>query len=491
MSCILNKKGASEMGSIIRPFLFLVSLVGIIGGVFYGKTIVNFLESEPPFIESVSIPEGVGVAGAEIILRVRDDGAGVDEVVVRAQQHGIETELLRQSLGGVSGKEFRIALDGEGGRFREGKLDLLVRAFDRSFWSNRDELELSLGVDYQSPKLEVITTQHNARVGGAQLLVYRASDGNLVESGIRVGDSFFRGYPAKQLDAALTEPDLYAVIYAVPFRGRAMSRYKIFAEAKDRSGNLSKESFYSKEAPARVSTQQVTVSSACLQGKVAEAFRASENILREAVGEGELERIRSLPELEARSEQFRLVSEQLRMFDSAHLAELTKSSSVPTFDRQPFQKQQGVVRYAHQQKLSFVANGEPLSERWHRGYFYRLPSGSPEVVAASGGAVAFVEQLESYGTVVGIDHGLGVFSVYGDLEQVQVTAGDEVQGGSVLGMSGRGVLDCERGALFQVRVQGVPVEPAEWLSAQWYSGHITRKVASAKRLLGLAIPVSF
>ena len=491
MSYILNKKGASEMGSIIRPFLFLVLLMGVVGGVFYGRTIMNFLESESPFIESVFIPDGLGAEGSEIILRVRDDGAGIDEIVVRAQQYGMETELLRQSLGGVSDKEFRIPLDGEGGRFREGKLELLVRAFDRSFWSNRDEVELSLVVDYQSPKLEVITTQHNARIGGAQLLVYRASDSNLVESGVRVGDSFFKGYPAKQLDVALAEPDLYAVIYAVPFRGRSASRYEIFAEAKDRAGNLTKTSFYSKEAPARVSSQQVTVSNACLQGKALEVFRSSENILREAVGEGELERIGSLSDHEARSEQFRLVSEQLRMFDSAHLAELTKSSGELTFEPQPFQKQQGVVRYAHQQKLSFVVNDEPLSEIWHRGYFYRMRPGSPEVVAASDGTVAFVEQLGTYGTIVGIDHGLGVFSVYGDLEQVQAEVGDEVQEGSVLGMSGQGVFGCERGALFQVWVQGVPVEPAEWLSAQWYSGHITRKVASAKRLLGLATPVSF
>ncbi|MGA1192011.1 MAG: murein hydrolase activator EnvC family protein [Bdellovibrionota bacterium] len=479
------------MGGVIRPFLFLVSLVGIVGGVFYRGTLVNFLESEAPFIESVFIPEGIGVEGAEIILRVRDDGAGIDEIVVRAQQHGIETELLRQSLGGVSEQEFRIPLDGEGGRFREGKLDLLVRAFDRSFWSNGDEVELSLVVDYQTPKLEVITTQHNARVGGAQLLIYRASDGDLVESGVRVGDFFFRGYPARQLDAALTEPDLYAVIYAIPFRGRAVSRYKISAEAKDRSGNLSKISFYSKEAPARVSTQQVALSNACLQGKVSEVFRSSENILREAVGDGELERIRSLPGLEASSEQFRLVSEQLRMFDSAHLAELTKISGVLTFERQPFQKQHGIVRYAHQQKLSFTTNGKALSELWHRGYFYRMRPGAPEVVAASGGTVAFVEELGTFGTVVGIDHGLGVFSIYGDLQQVQVKAGDEVEGESVLGFSGQGVFGCERGTLFQVRVQGVPVEPAEWLSAQWHTGHITRKVASAKRLLGLATPVSF
>jgi len=488
------KKLSTEIGGIVRPLLLLVFLFASgIGALLYGKDVIGFLEKQPPLIEPVYVPDGIGREGAVLTLQIQDSGAGIDAFVVRASQYGIESELKRESLEGAATREIQIPLDGIDGKFREGELRISVRAFDRSLWSNRGELELNLMVDYQSPELQVVTTQHNARVGGAQLLVYRAKDENLVESGVKVGRYFFKGYPARHLDPVFASSDLFAVIYAVPFHGDAGQRYSLVAQAKDQAGNITNVEFYSKESAARVSSQQVPLSALCLRGQVSDIFFSSETILREAVGDAEIERIAALSDdqLQKSSSQFRLVSEQLRMFDSAHLAELTRESAPISFGMKAFQRQSGTVRHAHQQKLSFVTGSSLVGELWHSGYFYRPRGDKPEIVAASAGIISFIEELGTYGTVIGIDHGLGLFSLYGSVEEVAVKPGDAVEGGDMLGVAGRGALGCERGALFELRVQGVPVEPAEWLSEKWFHGHISRKVASAKRLLGLAAPRSF
>jgi septal ring factor EnvC (AmiA/AmiB activator) len=85
------------------------------------------------------------------------------------------------------------------------------------------------------------------------------------------------------------------------------------------------------------------------------------------------------------------------------------------------------------------------------------------VRAVHEGTVAFAGPFTGYGNLVIIDHGANTYSLYGQLEGVSVTRGARIDRGQPLGVSGHGMLIGIPAAYFEMRVDGKPVDPLEWL----------------------------
>ncbi len=80
-----------------------------------------------------------------------------------------------------------------------------------------------------------------------------------------------------------------------------------------------------------------------------------------------------------------------------------------------------------------VLNGQPGSP--HTGVDFPVPTGTP-VHAAQAGRVVLAEELYFPGNTVLIDHGLGVYTLYGHFSEIDVKPGDLVEKGAVLGKVG-------------------------------------------------------
>lgn len=78
--------------------------------------------------------------------------------------------------------------------------------------------------------------------------------------------------------------------------------------------------------------------------------------------------------------------------------------------------------------------------------------------ATAAGRVVFGGDVPGVGLVVIVDHGRRTHSVYGRIEAVGVEPGDYVDAGQALGEAEAGVF------YFEVRRQGRPVDPLEWIS---------------------------
>src|SRR5688572_3180736 len=84
------------------------------------------------------------------------------------------------------------------------------------------------------------------------------------------------------------------------------------------------------------------------------------------------------------------------------------------------------------------------------------------VRAVHDGTVAFVGPFTGYGNLVIVEHAAQTFSLYGQLGAAQVERGTRVERGQVLGTAGR-ILAGIPGMYFEMRVDGTPVDPLEWL----------------------------
>ena len=80
-----------------------------------------------------------------------------------------------------------------------------------------------------------------------------------------------------------------------------------------------------------------------------------------------------------------------------------------------------------------VLNGQAGSP--HGGVDFPAVTGTP-VHAAQSGRVALAQELFFSGNTVVVDHGLGIYTFYGHLSEIDVKVGDALQSGQVLGKVG-------------------------------------------------------
>jgi septal ring factor EnvC (AmiA/AmiB activator) len=86
--------------------------------------------------------------------------------------------------------------------------------------------------------------------------------------------------------------------------------------------------------------------------------------------------------------------------------------------------------------------------------------GAP-VEAVHEGTVAYADRFRGYGLMVVLDHGGKHHTLYAHLADLRVQAGQRVAAGQVLGSVGSGMEG--PGLYFEVRFQGRPEDPGEWL----------------------------
>ena len=98
------------------------------------------------------------------------------------------------------------------------------------------------------------------------------------------------------------------------------------------------------------------------------------------------------------------------------------------------------------------------------GIEVEVPLRSP-VHAVHEGTVAFAAPFTGYGTLVIVDHGGEAYSLYGHLLGATAEVGAVVDRGAVVGESGLGPAGAPA-AYFELRIDGRPVDPLQWLRSQ-------------------------
>lgn len=84
------------------------------------------------------------------------------------------------------------------------------------------------------------------------------------------------------------------------------------------------------------------------------------------------------------------------------------------------------------------------------------------VRAVHGGTVAHAAPFLGFGTLVILDHGDNAFTLYGHLQGAAVQEGARVERGAIVGRAGRNPAGDEV-VYFEVRIDGRPVDPVQWL----------------------------
>lgn len=102
-----------------------------------------------------------------------------------------------------------------------------------------------------------------------------------------------------------------------------------------------------------------------------------------------------------------------------------------------------------------------------QGFHYGVDFGGGALLAIyapAPGRVVFAGPMDVRGNATFIDHGWGVYTAYYHQEEIYVQAGDLVQPGQIIGIVGKSGRVSGPHLHWEVWVNGVPVEPLDWLS---------------------------
>jgi murein DD-endopeptidase MepM/ murein hydrolase activator NlpD len=80
--------------------------------------------------------------------------------------------------------------------------------------------------------------------------------------------------------------------------------------------------------------------------------------------------------------------------------------------------------------------------------------------------------ISIYGQAVILDHGQGIFSLYGHLSSLGVKRGEQLARGAAVGASGQTGRAGGDHLHFSVLASGTFVSPAEWLDAHWIADNV-------------------
>jgi len=107
-------------------------------------------------------------------------------------------------------------------------------------------------------------------------------------------------------------------------------------------------------------------------------------------------------------------------------------------------------------------NGQLKS--FHRGTDFRAPVGK-SIMAANTGTVKLAKELFYSGNIVIIDHGTGIFSLYAHLSRIDVVAGQYIEKGQQIGLSGATGRVNGPHLHWGIKVNGTYVDPLQFLGA--------------------------
>mgnify|MGYP007083464284 CR=1 FL=1 len=107
-----------------------------------------------------------------------------------------------------------------------------------------------------------------------------------------------------------------------------------------------------------------------------------------------------------------------------------------------------------------VAHGNP---RYFGGIDWAVPTGTPIRAAADGKVIKASADNTGYGNHIRVQHADGYMTLYGHLQDYAVGVGAVVKAGDVIGRSDNTGNSTGPHLHFEVRLNGVPVDPAPML----------------------------
>jgi murein DD-endopeptidase MepM/ murein hydrolase activator NlpD len=347
---------------------------------------------------------------------------------------------------------------------QSGTARLLVQASRPVLYGLRQassESVRDLNVRLEAPRVEVLSMFQYVNQGGAEFVVYRATPSD-VESGVRVGDLTYTGFPGAGvgIKAGDTRVAFFALLHNQD-PGAPMTVY-----ARDAAGNEAVAPLDHRVFPKPFAHSRIEIDDRFLQRVVPAIASATPDMALSTAP----------PDLVA---SFLKINGDLRRRNDQTLIDLSQKTTPEMIWKEAFQPLGNAkVEAKFADSRTYMYQGKEIDHQVHLGFDLAVTMHIP-VVASNRGVVVYAGNLGIYGNCIVLDHGLGVQSLYGHLSAIDVKVGQTVNKGQEMGRSGMTGLAGGDHLHFTMLVDGHPVNPVEWWDPKWMQDRVFRKISAA------------
>jgi murein DD-endopeptidase MepM/ murein hydrolase activator NlpD len=349
---------------------------------------------------------------------------------------------------------------------RATNLKITILATDKSKWNffqgNSVVKVINVKVDYKRPDVNILSNSYSITRGGSALVVFQVKDESLKGFYVEAGGKQFKAQPYK-------EDGYYATLIAWPFNKENFTANIV---ALDMAGNkrIAHIPLYVMAKNYKVSW--IEAKDKFIDGKISDLIDTEPKYST----------------IDNRLEKLRAVNETMRLENEEVIHELSKNVSDEVLDGwkikkfYPLKNAAKVASFGDERHYYYEEREHEVSHSYHVG-LDMASTKMAKVMSSNPGKVVFAEYNGIYGNMPMINHGMGLYTLYGHCSNILVSEGDEVGADFAIAQTGKSGLALGDHLHFGVLVQGVEVRPEEWMDSKWIRDNVDKVFKAADKII--------
>ena len=424
-----------------------ILIIVALGWIFFG----SYVELEKP---AIKLDQEITALGRQKTLGITfsDSKSGISHLTAKIIQDNKVQILVDKKIPSRGKREeiLSLTINTADLKLHDGSAIIKITATDYSLFKNQTILSQSVKIDTIPPQINLLKTVNYINQGGTGFVAYHSSK-HIALTGVYVNDYFTPGHTILQNNIATS-----VTYFAVPMdASKTKTRITIFA--RDDAGNETRIAFPCTIKAKKFRSDKMNLSESFLQQKMPK-FQAMVPSLR---GKTPLE-------------VFTYINSQMRNENFLTIQSICKKSAPKARWEGTFLRMSNAAPMAlFADKRDYVFERKVVGESLHTGVDLASTT-QATIEAANNGIVVFTGALGIYGNAVIIDHGLGLFSLYGHLSIINTSVGKNVAKGEKIGNSGTSGLAGGDHLHFSIIAGGQFVNPQEWWDPHWIKDNINK-----------------
>ena len=316
-------------------------------------------------------------------------------------------------------------------------------------------------VDKVIPKINSVYQTRHIKRGGSAAIIFRARDNNLENVYIDTGKHKF--YPTK----------FYKDGYYLSLIGWDINddNFKVVVVAEDKAGNFSKKVLTLYQSNKEYRTSYIRLKDSFINNEISSL----------------IDELYMNSTIEKPNEKFKLINEVERQRNEEYIHAITAPTDLEYKDIKfrafkPLPHSMVVASFGDHRFYYKQNRQNIISESFHLGIDLASVKMAP-IKTTSTAKVVSHKSNGIYGNMPVLYHGLGLYTIYGHCSNILVNEGDIVTNGDSIAQTGKTGLALGDHLHFGVLIQGVEVNPYDWMRQDFIDKSIIDVIAKAKHII--------
>ncbi|MEA3383759.1 MAG: M23 family metallopeptidase [Campylobacterota bacterium] len=339
-----------------------------------------------------------------------------------------------------------------------------IEVVDNSKWNfmegNKAIKTIDIKVDTKKPVANVLANSRYIQRGGSAAVVVEVKDDNLKEMYISFNDEKrFKLTP-------YYKENFYVALIAWPIDFEEFNRVNLVAIDKASNKTTTKVPLYIQKKKIKIDNIQLSdqfiknISASVLEQSGEPIPQKVEDIFIYSNKELRAKNIKTLETVALKA----MENKQIDEFNINSFKRLRGSKTVAGFA----------------ERRHYYLGENKINEAWHLGIDWASVR-KATIKTSNDGEVVFKGYIGLYGNTIIVDHTMGLASLYAHTSSQNVEVGQKISKGKKIANTGSTGAVFGDHLHFGILIQGVEVNPIEWMDRNWIKTRITNILKNAKK----------